>query len=97
MPHIPAESYNAKGRQSTAGSRKKGKLKKKSKIQPGESEIDVNSVIHVPKSKEEKELERKERLRQEVRAYRKALLLLRLCPAARPGRLEMEQQEEETA
>jgi ATP-dependent RNA helicase DHX37/DHR1 len=61
------ERYNAKARASTAGvSHKKGKVKKnRSTLVPPE-ENDVNSLMHVPKTEEERELDRKERMKQEV-------------------------------
>ncbi|KAJ7600578.1 P-loop containing nucleoside triphosphate hydrolase protein [Mycena floridula] len=65
MVHVPTPAYNAKGRQSNGGSRKKGKPKKKSKS-VAEPEPDVNSLIHVPKTQEEKEQDRKEKLKQEL-------------------------------
>ena len=55
--------HNAKARQSTAGSRKKGKKPQKTK---STDQYDPNAAIIVPKSEEQKELDRRERLRQEV-------------------------------
>lgn len=55
------ESYNAKARQSTAGSRKKGKRKN---ITTEAS--DPNADIIEPKSREDKDKEQKDRLLQEV-------------------------------
>ncbi|KAH7928402.1 P-loop containing nucleoside triphosphate hydrolase protein [Leucogyrophana mollusca] len=64
MNHV-REKYNARARQSTAGSRKKGKRR----VAKVSGEIaDVNATIHVPKTKDEKERERKERLVQELAA-----------------------------
>lgn len=57
--------YNAKGRQSTSGSRKKGKRRAQAG-NPTQPEFDPNASIVVPKSEEQKELDRRERLRQEV-------------------------------
>ena len=67
-PHI-REAYNAKARGSTAGgSRKKGKAKKKTRAeQNGEEQIDPNAAIITPKTEESREIERKEKLLQEVR------------------------------
>lgn len=67
-------AYNAKGRQSTAGSRKKGKSQKKdrSEVGPGEVESDPNASILVPKSKEDKDSERKAKLLQEVGSLKMA-------------------------
>ena len=66
-PHI-REAYNAKARGSTAGgSRKKGKAKKKTRAeQNGEEQIDPNAAIITPKTEESREMERKEKLLQEV-------------------------------
>lgn len=63
MPPI-RQGYNAKARQSTSGTRKKGKLKKR-KEQQAEA-IDSNAEIIVQKPTQEKELDKRERLRQEV-------------------------------
>jgi ATP-dependent RNA helicase DHX37/DHR1 len=59
------ELYNSKARQSTAGARKKGKLKRGSRSE-AEEPADCNAAIITPKTKEEKEIERKEKLLQEV-------------------------------
>jgi len=59
------ELYNSKARQSTAGTRKKGKLKKGSRSEAAEP-ADCNAVILTTKTKEEKEIERRENLLQEV-------------------------------
>ena len=58
--------HNAKARQATGGSRKKGKRRTKSAVAPGEPEQDSNALIIVPKSEAEKELDRREILKQEV-------------------------------
>lgn len=60
------ESYNAKARQSTAGSRKKGKVRKSDKPQETEADNNPNATIITPKSQEQKETERKEKLLREV-------------------------------
>lgn len=60
------QGYNAKARQSTAGSRKKGKRKAKVP-EATEPAQDPNAEVISRKSDEQKELDRKERLRQEVR------------------------------
>ena len=66
-PHI-REAYNAKARGSTAGgSRKKGKAKKKSKAEQNEDQVDPNAAIITPKTEESREVERKEKMLQEVR------------------------------
>lgn len=59
------ERHNAKARQSTAGQRKKGK-RKASSSNIKEPEYDPNAEVIVPKSEEQKELDRRERLKQEV-------------------------------
>ena len=64
--HRPArQSYNAKARQSTAGGRKKGKRNTKA---PDSTKLvqDPNAEIISRKSDEQQELDRRERLRQEV-------------------------------
>ncbi len=63
MGPAPRERHNAKSRQSTAGSRKKGKRKRQDDTETG----DANALIHVPKTNEERELTRREKLKQEVR------------------------------
>jgi len=65
MPPPVRERYNAKARHSTAGSKKKGK---RPHAVDTAKEGDSNTLIHVPKSEEVRELERKERLKLEVRA-----------------------------
>ncbi|KAF8917814.1 P-loop containing nucleoside triphosphate hydrolase protein [Mucidula mucida] len=62
MGPVPRERHNAKARQSTAGSRKKGKMRKHS----SPTDVDPNAAILVPKTAEERELDRKEKLRQEL-------------------------------
>ncbi|KIP08553.1 hypothetical protein PHLGIDRAFT_29519 [Phlebiopsis gigantea 11061_1 CR5-6] len=59
------ERHNAKARQSTAGRRKKGK-RKAPYTMIKEPKHDPNSDIIVPKSEEQKELDRRERLKQEL-------------------------------
>ena len=59
------ESYNAKGRQSTAGSRKKGKIRK-DKTQKNEPQEDSNANILTLESKEEKDEAKKKKLLEEV-------------------------------
>ncbi|KAF8635912.1 hypothetical protein AX15_000090 [Amanita polypyramis BW_CC] len=62
------EAYNAKARKSTAGSRKKGKLKvnRDAHLSQTEPTPDPNAEILVPKSKEQKDLERKEQIRADL-------------------------------
>ncbi|KAK0464536.1 P-loop containing nucleoside triphosphate hydrolase protein [Desarmillaria tabescens] len=64
MGPAPRERHNAKSRQSTAGSRKKGKRKRQDVTEIG----DANALIHVPKTNEERELTRREKLKQELLA-----------------------------
>lgn len=61
MPPVRQE-FNAKARRSTAGTRKKGKLKKRKQ----EDDADPNVEIITPKNAQEKELNKRERLREEV-------------------------------
>lgn len=64
------ERFNAKARQSVAGShkKKKGKRSITDKDPSGVQEpCNPNADIVVPKSEEQKELDRKEKLKQEVR------------------------------
>jgi ATP-dependent RNA helicase DHX37/DHR1 len=65
MPGPVRDSYNAKGRRSTAGSRKKGEIKK-DKTQKNEPQEDSNANILTPESKEEKETAKKTKLLEEV-------------------------------
>lgn len=60
------QEYNAKARRSTAGTRKKGKLKKK-KSENQMNDANPNAEIIIPKAEKEKELEKRERLREELR------------------------------
>jgi len=64
MGPVPRERYNAKARHSAAGSHKKSKRKNST---GGVNVQDVNKEVHIPKTKEEKEIDRKERLKQQVR------------------------------
>lgn len=63
--HQPRVGYNAKARGSTAGGKKKGKRKNPT---PGTTleQTDSNGAIYVPRTTEEKEMERRERMKQEV-------------------------------
>ena len=64
------QRYNAKARQSTVGGsshKKKGKRKSLDPLGQDVPEVDPNAEIVVPKSEEQKELDRREKLRQEVR------------------------------
>lgn len=63
--HRPRERYNAKARQSST-SHKKRRRKTNDPNDPQTQDVDVNADIIVPKSQEKKELDRKERLKQEV-------------------------------
>ncbi|EAU85900.2 DHX37 protein [Coprinopsis cinerea okayama7 len=83
MPPRPVqEIYNTKGRQSTGGTRKKGKINKRKKhaatgdgdgnsaVQPSQPR-DSNAEILIPKSKEEREKERKAKLLREEKKLKK--------------------------
>ena len=64
------ERHNAKARQSTSGPRKKGKRKRDKSLRTldnGADAFDPNAEIIVPKSKDVKDLEKKEKLLKEVR------------------------------
>ncbi|KAL0069776.1 putative ATP-dependent RNA helicase DHR1 [Marasmius tenuissimus] len=63
MGPVPRERYNARARQSQAGSHKR---KKKSQAPVQETSADPNSLVHIPKTKEEKETDRKDKLKQEL-------------------------------
>ncbi|KDQ62426.1 hypothetical protein JAAARDRAFT_30334 [Jaapia argillacea MUCL 33604] len=62
----PRERYNARARQSTAGSHKKGKPKRKSNGLAGEPAPNPNADVVEHKSKEQREDDRKEKLRLEL-------------------------------
>ncbi|KAH7885390.1 P-loop containing nucleoside triphosphate hydrolase protein [Phlebopus sp. FC_14] len=62
------ERYNARARQSSAGSRKNGKQRAKMSAAVSAEPVDPNAAIIAPKSKEDKEKDRKERLLQELAA-----------------------------
>jgi ATP-dependent RNA helicase DHX37/DHR1 len=62
--HQPRVGYNDKARGSTAGGKKKGKHRHQFSNVTSEP-VDPNATIYVPKTIEEKELEKK-RLKQEV-------------------------------
>lgn len=62
----PRERYNAKARGSVAGGKKKGK-RPHSAVESGAPETDPNTAMMVPRTKAEKDAERIERLRHEVR------------------------------
>ena len=68
MPGPVRESYNAKGRRSTAGSRKKGKIRK-DKTQKNEPQEDSNANILTPESKEENETAKKKLLEEVHTSY----------------------------
>jgi ATP-dependent RNA helicase DHX37/DHR1 len=67
MSHVQ-KKFNANARQSTTGSRKKGNLKRnREEDQPVQvAGDDPNASILVLKTKDQKDQERKEKLRQEV-------------------------------
>lgn len=63
------QRYNAKARQSTVGGsshQKKGKRKPQDSTNQDASEPDPNAEIVVLKSEEQKDLDRREKLREEV-------------------------------
>ncbi|KAJ4482133.1 P-loop containing nucleoside triphosphate hydrolase protein [Lentinula aciculospora] len=69
MGPVPRERYNAKARQATAGgSKKRRKVKQTTLVGDNAQDADPNALFHTPKTKEEKELDRKEKLRQELTA-----------------------------
>lgn len=70
MPPV-RERYNAKARGSTAGSSHKKKGKRREKDTTDSVQHDPNAEIVVPKSEDQKNAERKERLRQEVSGHKK--------------------------
>lgn len=92
--HTPRERHNAKARQSTAGQRKKGKRKATSIVK--DPDYDPNAEIIAPKSEEQKELDRRERLRQEVCHTHTALYgsTERLSIATSSSGVQGQQQEE---
>jgi ATP-dependent RNA helicase DHX37/DHR1 len=63
--HQPRVGYNDKARGSTAGGKKKGKRRFQPPAATSE-QVDPNATIHIPKTMEEKELDKKERMKQEV-------------------------------
>jgi ATP-dependent RNA helicase DHX37/DHR1 len=63
--HQPRVGYNDKARGSTAGGKKKGKRRNQPSIVTSE-QVDPNATIHVPKTMEDREKEKKEKMRQEV-------------------------------
>jgi ATP-dependent RNA helicase DHX37/DHR1 len=65
MVYNPQPKWNAKARQSTAGGRKKGKLKRKRSEVDDDNE-DSNALMHTPATKEEKEDSRRERMKAEL-------------------------------
>ena len=95
MPGPVRESYNAKARRSTAGSRKKGKKRKDQKTEPQE---DSNANILTSESREEKEAAKRIKLLDEVRTliFQSAgnLTLFSACSSVRS---EMDKQEKEEA
>jgi len=63
------QRHNAKSRQSTSGSRKKGKKKRDKSsgtLQNPVDTLDPNAEIIVPKSKDQRDHEKKEKLLKEV-------------------------------
>lgn len=65
--HQPRIGYNAKARGSIAGGKKKGNQKqRRGQGDEGDRDGGPNAPIYIPKSEEEKERQRKERVKQEV-------------------------------
>lgn len=60
------QEFNAKARQSTAGIRKKGKVKRH-KSEKQSEDGNPNAEIIIPKNKKEGESVKRERMREEVR------------------------------
>lgn len=63
--HQPRVGYNDKARGSTAGGKKKGKRRSQPSA-ASSPQVDPNATIHVPKTMEERQTEKKERMKQEV-------------------------------
>ncbi|KAF5385658.1 hypothetical protein D9757_005460 [Collybiopsis confluens] len=63
MGPVPRQRYNARARQSTAGASKK---KNSRPHGSATDDPDPNTLLHTPKTKEEQDLERKEKLKQEL-------------------------------
>lgn len=63
MPPPVRERYNAKARGSTAGGKKKGKRPIFTQDKDAE---DPNAAIHVPKSEQVREMEKREKMKAEV-------------------------------
>lgn len=99
MGPAPRERYNAKARQATAGgSKKKGKIGKRNlHINDKTPDSDPNALFHTPKTNEEKELDRKEKLKQEVCLSSSQIGSgeLTAMPACRSIGIEMDEQEKE--
>lgn len=93
------ERYNAKARQATAGgSKKKGKVgKRKPHIDDKTQDSDPNALFHTPKTNEEKELDRKEKLKQEVCLPSSQIRFVELTAVSgsRSIGIEMDEQEKE--
>jgi hypothetical protein len=71
--HQPRVGYNDRARGSSAGGKKKGK--RLSRLSASTSEqADPNATIHAPKTPEEKEIEKKERIKQEVCYFREIII-----------------------
>jgi ATP-dependent RNA helicase DHX37/DHR1 len=64
MGPVPRERFNAKARQSTAGSHKKQKQK-----QSKSDTVDPNEEVYIPKTNEEKESDRKQKLKQQASPF----------------------------
>jgi len=64
MPSTRQE-FNVKARRSTAGTRKKGKMKRH-KSEKQSEDVNPNAEIIIPKNEKEGELAKRERTREEV-------------------------------
>lgn len=94
MPVEIRQRYNAKARQSTVGGsshKKKGKRKTQQPLSQDAPEVNPNAEIVAPKSEEQKEQDRREKLREEVRRTRAQFNAVRcLIPRAASSTTELE-------
>lgn len=89
------ERYNARARQSCPGSLKKGKRSRHAPTASAET-ADPNAEILPPKSREQKDKERKERLVQEVSCKSYDVVYLTGVACSAVGEQGIKQEEEET-
>jgi len=57
------QDFNAKARRSTAGTRKKGKMKRRKSEKPSE-DVNPNAEVIIPKNEKEGESAKRERMRE---------------------------------